>query len=75
MIEGRRLDGSELKGEYLTGKFEEREITRTISQLGFAEGRDLDLAGRRDVARLIEGVTRNAVSGTNPWHLEADGTV
>src|SRR5438034_8115269 len=75
VIEGRRLDGSALKGEYATGKLKEAEIARTIIHLGFAEGRDLDLTSRRDVVRLVEGVGVGAVSATDPWHLEEGGTV
>ena len=70
-IAGKRDDGTQLKGEYLTGKWSQYEIDRAIQQLSFAEGNELDLAKRRDIARLISGISVSAVS-EQPWHLEED---
>lgn len=73
VINGERDDGTKLAGDYATGNYQEREVGRMVVQLGFVEGAKLDLAGRKDLARLIDGVTVGAVSASNPWHLEDEG--
>src|SRR5262249_29385006 len=60
-------------GEYATGTFQEQEVRRTVIHLGFVEGATLDIVGRKDVARLIDGTTLALVSGSDPWHLEDEG--
>lgn len=46
-ILGRRDDGTPLPGDYLTGKQVTREKSRSIRQLGFAEGRNLTVPQRK----------------------------
>ena len=71
---GKRDDGVPLPGEYLTGKQATREKPRTIRQLGFAEGRNLPLAQRKQVAALLPGVTQSKIDD-GPWFLDDDVAV
>lgn len=71
---GKRDDGAPLPGEYLTGKQVTREKPRTIRQLGFAEGRNLPLAQRKQVAALLPGVTQSKIDD-GPWFLDDDVAV
>lgn len=71
---GRRDDGTLLTGDYLTGKQVTREKPRTIRQLGFAEGRNLPLAQRKQVAALLPGVTQSKIDD-GPWFLDDDVAV
>ena len=68
---GKRDDGTPLPGDYLTGKQVTREKPRTIRQLGFAEGRNLPLAQRKQVAALLPGVTQSKIDN-GPWFLSDD---
>lgn len=68
---GRRDDGEPLPGDYLTGKQVMREKPRTIRQLGFAEGRNLPLAQRKQVAALLPGVSQSKIDD-GPWFLDDD---
>lgn len=66
---GKRDDGAPLPGDYLTGKQVTREKPRTIRQLGFAEGRNMPLAQRKQVAALLPGVTQSKIDD-GPWFLD-----
>ena len=68
---GKRDDGTPLPGDYLTGKQVTREKPRTIRQLGFAEGRNLPLAQRNQVAALLPGVVQSKIDD-GPWFLSDD---
>lgn len=68
---GKRDDGTPLPGDYLTGKQVTREKPRTIRQLGFAEGRNLPLAQRKQVAALLPGVVQSKIDD-GPWFLSED---
>lgn len=68
---GKRDDGTPLPGDYLTGKQITREKPRTIRQLGFAEGRNLPLAQRKQVAALLPGVVQSKIDD-GPWFLSDD---
>ena len=68
---GKRDDGTPLPGDYLTGKQVTREKPRTIRQLGFAEGRNLPLAQRKQVAALLPGVVQSKIDD-GPWFLSDD---
>ena len=70
-ILGKRDDGSMLTGDYFTGKQVSREKTRTIRQLGFAEGRTLAVAQRKQVAALLPAVPQSKVTDA-PWFLDND---
>jgi len=71
---GKRDDGTPLPGDYLTGKQVTREKPRSIRQLGFAEGRNLPLAQRKQIAALLPGVTQNKIDD-GPWFLDDDVAV
>lgn len=66
---GKRDDGTPLPGDYLTGKQITREKPRSIRQLGFAEGRNLTLPQRKQVAALLPAVPQSKVD-TGPWFLD-----
>lgn len=68
-ILGRRDDGTPLPGDYLTGKQVTRDKPRSIRQLGFAEGRNLTVAQRRQVAALLPAVPQSKVTD-EPWFLD-----
>jgi adenine-specific DNA-methyltransferase len=70
-ILGRREDGTPIPGEYLTGRQVLRERSRSVRQLGFAEGRDLTLAQRKQIAALIPGLPTSKISD-EPWFLADD---
>lgn len=70
-ILGRRDDGTPLPGDYLTGKQMTREKPRSIRQLGFAEGRNLTVLQRKQVAALLPAVPQSKV-GDAPWFLDGD---
>jgi adenine-specific DNA-methyltransferase len=67
-ILGQRDDGTPLPGDYLTGKQFARDKPRTIRQLGFAEGRHLSVAQRKQIAALLPAVPQNKVDD-GPWLL------
>jgi adenine-specific DNA-methyltransferase len=71
---GKRDDGAPLPGDYLTGKRVTREKPRTIRQLGFAEGRNLPLAQRKQVASLLPGITQSKIDD-GPWFLDDEVAV
>jgi len=68
-ILGRRDDGTPLPGDYLTGKQVEREKPRSIRQLGFAEGRNLAVPQRKQIAALLPAVPQSKIDDT-PWFLD-----
>lgn len=70
-ILGRRDDGTPLPGDYLTGKQVTREKSRSIRQLGFAEGRNLSVPQRKQVAALLPAVPQSKVTEA-PWFLDDD---
>ena len=70
-ILGRRDDGAPLPGDYLTGKQVAREKPRSIRQLGFAEGRNLSVPQRKQVAALLPAVPQSKVDG-EAWFLDDD---
>ncbi|MCM8621972.1 MAG: hypothetical protein NFW16_09595 [Candidatus Accumulibacter sp.] len=73
-ILGQRDDGTVLPGEYLTGKQVLREKPRTIRQLGFAEGRNLTVPQRKQIAALLPAVPQNKITDA-PWFLDDEITV
>ncbi|MBL8404306.1 MAG: site-specific DNA-methyltransferase [Dechloromonas sp.] len=70
-ILGRRDDGTPLPGDYLTGKQVTRVKPRSIRQLGFAEGRNLTVPQRKQVAALLPTVPQSKVTDA-PWFLDDD---
>lgn len=72
-ILGHRDDGSELKGEYLTGKTVEREKARRFAQIGFVEPAQLDLsAKKKQVVALINGLPQILVKDPCPFIVSED---
>ena len=61
-----------LPGDYLTGRTVTREKRRTILQLGFAEGRNLALAQRKQLAALMPTVPQSKLEADTPWFLDDD---
>ena len=70
-ILGRRDDGTPLPGDYLTGKQVTCEKSRNIRQLGFAEGRNLTVPQRKQIAALLPAVPQSKVTNA-PWFLDDD---
>ena len=70
-VRGRRDDGTQLPGDYITGKQIGRERPRAIRHLSFAEGRNLPIAQRKSIAALIPGVTQNKVDD-EPWFVDEE---
>jgi adenine-specific DNA-methyltransferase len=68
-ILGRRDDGTQLPGDYLTGKQVAREKPRSIRQLGFAEGRNLTVPQRKQVAAMLPAVPQSKIDDA-PWFLD-----
>lgn len=61
-ILGKRDDGSELEGEYLTGKTIKKEKSRRFKQIAFTSGDDLNtVAKKKQLAALIDGIPQSEV--------------
>ena len=59
---GERDDGSELKGEYLTGRSFERERSRRFQQIAFTSIDDLSTAAKKkQLVGLIDGIPQSEV--------------
>lgn len=71
-ILGRRDDGSELEGEYLTGRIVTKEKARTFKQLGFVEGRLLSLAQRKQLVALIDKVPQSKITADMPFFVDEE---
>ena len=69
-LNGRTEAGEALPGEYSTGTFEEKELSRTFIQLPLGEGREMNVNARKSIIRLIPGTTMGAVKAGDAWHLE-----
>ncbi|MBK8121463.1 MAG: hypothetical protein IPK39_21645 [Sulfuritalea sp.] len=68
-ILGERDDGTALSGDYLTGKQVASEKQRSIRQLGFADGRNLTVPQRKQVAALWPAVPQSKIDDA-PWFLD-----
>jgi adenine-specific DNA-methyltransferase len=61
-ILGKRDDGSELEGEYLTGKTTEKEKPRKFQQIAFTSIDDLTTAAKKkQLVALIDGIPQSEV--------------
>lgn len=69
---GCRDDGSELEGEYLTGRMVTREKTRSFKQLGFVEGRLLSLTQRKQLVALIDKVPQSKITADMPFFVDEE---
>ncbi len=72
---GCRDDGSELEGEYLTGKKVTIEKARSFKQLGFTEGRLLSLAQRKQLVALIDNVPQSKITAVMPFLIDDEISV
>jgi len=65
---GRRDDGTQLSGEYLTGKLAEKEKARNFTQIGFVDPASLDTpAKKKQVVALIDGLPQTLVKDACPF--------
>lgn len=71
-IHGRRDDGIELTGEYLTGRFEEKEVRRDIRQLAFATEETLSNKKAREALAIAVGYPKSKVTGEE-YFLMSEG--
>ncbi len=71
-ILGKRDDGTVLSGEYFTGRNVSIEKPRIIRQLGFADGRTLSLAQRKQLVALVPGLPQSKLVADAPWFLDDD---
>jgi adenine-specific DNA-methyltransferase len=69
---GRRDDGSELEGEYLTGRTVTKEKARSFKQLGFVEGRLLSLTQRKQLVALIDKVPQSKIAADMPFFVDEE---
>lgn len=70
-ILGRDERGAPLEGDYFTGKHVSRESQRIMKQWGFAEGKHLATAQRKQIVALLPNLAQNQVTDA-PWLLDAD---
>jgi adenine-specific DNA-methyltransferase len=71
-ILGKRDDGTPLDGEYQTGRTVSKEKPRNIRQLGFADGRNMSLTQRKQLANLMPALPQNKLEANAPWFLDED---
>jgi adenine-specific DNA-methyltransferase len=69
---GRRDDGSELVGEYLTGRTVTKEKPRTFKQLGFIEGSLLALAQRKQLVALVDRVPQSKITADMGFFVDEE---
>jgi len=69
-ILGRRDDGIELEGEYLSGRTVTKEKPRTFKQLGFTEGRLLSLAQRKQLVALVDKVPQSKITADMAFFVD-----
>jgi len=71
-IAGQRADGTALPGEYLTGRTKEKEVARRFVQVGFGNPLGMDLAQKRQLVSLVDGLPLNLVTtGACPFIVSA----
>ena len=72
-ILGRRDDGTELAGEYLTGRTVTREKPRTYRQLSFVDPATLTTTARkRELVSLIPAIPAGEIKGDTAWFISAE---
>ncbi|MGI8738956.1 MAG: site-specific DNA-methyltransferase [Gammaproteobacteria bacterium] len=75
VLNGKRDDGTELPGEYLTGQFEEQEVRRSIRSLEFATRETLGNKKAREALALAVGFAKSKVTGKETFLLAKDEKV
>jgi len=68
---GRRDDGSEIEGEYYTGKLTSIEKSRLFHHISFADGAKLSVTERKQIAALIDGLPQSKITKA-PYIIEED---
>lgn len=72
-ILGKRDDGTELDGEYLTGKVVTKEKARTYRRLGFVDSETLTTAARKkEIAGMIEGLPMSHIKADSAFYIPED---
>ena len=66
-ILGKRDDGTQLTGEYLTGKTTEKEKPRKFKQIGFVDPAVLNTAAKKQLVALIDGLPQTLVKEPCPF--------
>jgi len=69
VINGRRDDGTPLEGNFLTGRFAEQEVRRSIRSLDFATHEALSSKRARESLALAVGFTKSKVTGDESFLL------
>ena len=70
VINGKRDDGTQLAGEYLTGRFEEQEVRRAIRPLDFATVDTLSSKKAREALAVAVDFTKSKVTGEESFLLD-----
>jgi adenine-specific DNA-methyltransferase len=75
-ILGKRDDGSELEGVYLTGRMLTKEKPRAFKQLGFTEGHLLTIAQRKQLVGLLDKIPQSKITAEMPffWFIRLTST-
>lgn len=69
-ILGHRDDGTEIDGEYFTGKFAEKEKSRNFYHIGFTSSADFTTAARKkQLVRIIDGIPQSLVKRDSAFIL------
>jgi adenine-specific DNA-methyltransferase len=69
-ILGQRDDGTEIQGEYFTGKFIEKEKPRNFYHIDFASSKVFNTAARKKrLVRIIEGIPQSLVKPDSAFIL------
>ena len=72
-ILGRRDDGTELAGEYLTGRTVTKERPRTYRQLSFVDPMMLTTTARKqELVSLIPAIPTGEIKGDTAWFVSAE---
>ncbi len=72
-ILGRREDGTELDGDYVTGNTLTKEQTRTIRRLGYIDPKTLDTGVRKqEIVDLIEGIPKTHIKRDTSFFVSED---
>ncbi|MDW9638485.1 site-specific DNA-methyltransferase [Sinorhizobium meliloti] len=69
-LTGRRPDGTLLSDFYVTGEVSEREIKPDVKQIGLAEGSELTLPERRELAKLLGDFSPASVEANQPFLVD-----
>lgn len=72
-ILGRRDDGTELEGDYLTGNTVSKEKARTFRRLGYIDPEMLDTGARKqEIVSLIEGIPKTHIKADTAFFVSED---